>query len=255
MVASGSAAGLAAYRNHRHAVALEHPAAPAAQVVVQAPPSAEPSAAPSAAPSPAPTPAPTPLPDSVFIKVPYTPQAPTGNWDAAHEEYCEAAASLMVGRYYQNAKYAGDRIPASDAEQAMGQIVAYERQSWPGTLDLSLDRVAQVTQHFYDLDGTIGPASLTAVKRALAAGQPVLIPLMTHGGPGGTRISPHYGSVSVYHVLVITGYDSQKVYTNDAGFIQGQNWAYSWDVLQSAMSAQESRMGQPSVMLTFRPRS
>ena len=252
-----SALGLSAYRMHRQAAALEHPAAPTAQVVLQTAPTAEPSpstASPSP-PSPTPTPVPTPIPDSVFVKVPYTAQAPTGNWDAAHEEYCEAAAALMVGRYYQNLKYAGDRIPPADADQAMGQIVAYERQTWPGVLDLSLDRVAQVTQHFYNLDATIGPASLAAVKRALAGGQPVLIPLMTHGGPGGARIAAPYGSVSVYHVIVITGYDTQKVYTNDPGFVQGQNWAYTWDVLQSAMTAQESRMGQPSVMLSFRPRS
>ena len=253
IVAATSAVGLSAYRLSRHAMAQAHPSAPVAQVVVQAAPTAEP--APSTVPSPTPTPAPTPLPDSVFIKVPYTPQAPTGNWDAAHEEYCEAAAALMVGRYYQNQKYPGDRIPPADADAAMGQIVAYERQSWPGVLDLSLARVALVAQHFYNLDATIGPATLAGVKRAIASGQPVLIPVMTHGGPGGARIAAPYGSVSVYHVMVITGYDSQKLYTNDPGFVQGQNWAYTWDVLQLAMTAQESKMGQPSAMLTFRPRS
>ena len=40
------------------------------------------------------------------------------------------------------------------------------------------------------------------IKRYLASGWPVVIPVMTHGAPGGQKLDPHYGSVSVYHVIV-----------------------------------------------------
>ena len=98
-------------------------------------------------------------------------------------------------------------------------------------------------------------SELDGVKGELAAGRPVIIPLMTHGAPGGARIAPFYGASNVYHVLLITGYRGTTLYTNDAGFTQGQNWAYDWSLLESAMDAQRVKLGQGRVMLSFRPAS
>jgi hypothetical protein len=245
VVAGIGSAGLVIYHG-RHAVAAAQPAPSASTVITTAP-----TATPTPDPSPTPTPAPTPLPDSVFIHVPYTVQAPTGTWDAAHEEYCEAAALLMVGRYFRGDKYPNDRIPPAEADAAMAQIVQYERATWPGVLDLSLDKVGQTGTQFYSLQPTIAPATLESVKKALAEGRPVIIPVMTHGAPGGNKIAPYYSAGNVYHVIVLTGYDAQKVYSNDAGISQGQNYPYSWDILAAAMQAQQAKMGQGSVMLTF----
>jgi hypothetical protein len=250
VMAGLGSAGLAVY-SARHAPVAAQPV-PSTAVVVTAPPT--PSATPSAEPTP--TPSPTPLPPSVFIQhVPYTVQAPLGVWDTAHEEYCEAAAALMVGRYYQGQRYPNDRIPASDADAGMAQIVQWERATWPGVLDLSLDKVAQVGQHFYNLQPALQPATLDNVQHALAAGQPVIIPVMTHGLPGGQAISPYYNPGNVYHVIVLTGYDGTKIYTNDAGISQGQNYAYQWSTLDSAMGAQVPKYNPTKVMLTFTPSS
>jgi hypothetical protein len=248
VLAGGTSAALAVY-HVRHVAPIAQPE-PKVGKVITAAPTATPTPEPSAAPTP--TPQPTPLPDSVFIKgVPYTVQAPTGNWDAAHEEYCEAAAVLMVGRYYRGDKYPNDKIPPSEADAAMAQIVQYERQTWPGVLDLSLDKVGQTGNQFYNLQPTVRPATLDNVKKAIADGNPVIIPVMTHGGPGNTKISPYYSAGNVYHVIVLIGYDSQKLYSDDAGISQGQNYPYTWDVLSAAMQAQQQHMGQGSVMLTF----
>jgi len=250
VLAGLSSAALAVY-HARHAVSLVQPIPKVAQVI-SAPATATPTPEPSASiPSVA-----APIPDSVFIKgVPYTVQAPTGKWDAPHEEYCEAAAVLMVGRYYKGVKYPNDRIPPADADSAMSQIVQYERQTWPGVLDLSLDKVGQDGKQFYNLQPTISPATLDNIKKSIAGGNPVIIPVMTHGGPGGAKISPYYSAGNVYHVIVLIGYDTQKLYSDDAGISQGQNYGYTWDVLSVAMQAQQQHMGQGSVMLTFSPTS
>ena len=197
-----------------------------------------------------PPPTPSPLPESAFINVPYTVQAPKG-WDAAHEEYCEAAAVLMYGLYIR-----GDHrsvIPPDEADRLMGSIVAWERQTYPKLLDIPLDDMATVGAHFYPMVATVQPATLEDVKTAIASGRPVIIPVMTHGAPGGKKIAPNYGSLSVYHVIVITGYRGNTVYTNDAGFTQGQNWPYDWSILESAMDAQTAHMNQGRTMLTFSP--
>lgn len=255
VLAGLGSAGLA-YRDSRHAQDAGQPV-PRTAVVVSAIPTAAPTAEPSA--SPTPTAAPAPLPPSLRIKgVPYTVQSPFLQWGAndPHQEYCEAAAVLMVGRYYRGDSYPNDRIPPPDADQAMAQIVAWERQQWPGVLDLSLDRVGQVGHNFYPMRPHVAEATLEAVKAALAAGHPVLLPVNTHGGPQGKPISPNFGSQAVYHVLVLTGYDGTSVYANDAGFSQGQNFRYDWPVLVAAMDAQSSLQNPQSqgrVMLTFTP--
>jgi hypothetical protein len=229
-------------------------APPKAAVTLGAP---SPVPSPSEDPSPIPTPSPSPPPASAFIQtVPYTVQAPYGKWDAAHEEYCEAAAVLMVGLYMGGDRRS--RIPPAEADADMANIVSYERATWPGVLNLSLDKVGAVGNHFYNVAPTLEEASFDNIEKEIAAGRPVIIPVMTHGAPGGARIAPYYGSLSVYHVIVIVGYDAatQTVTTNDAGISQGQNYQYRWPVLESAMDAQTPKMaGQGRVALSFAPAS
>lgn len=220
-----------------------HPPPPRAAVTF-GPPSPE------ASPSPDVSPSPVPLPPSVFIKVPYTDQAPLGNWDTAHEDYCEAAATLMYGAFLR-----GDTrsvIPPSEADQRMTQIVDWERQTWPGVLNLPLSDVAQVGAHFYNATPVLDEnATLAEIQQILAHGHPVIIPVMTHGAPGGQKINPYYGRLNVYHVLLLTGYGPGYLVSNDAGIGLGQNWRYSWTVLQAAMQAQVSVMHQQPVLLYF----
>jgi len=204
------------------------------------PPAATPTPAPTPTVAPTPAPTPTPLPPSVLIaNVPYTVQAPNGQWDAAHEEYCEAAAVTMVGLYYQGTTFPGNVIPAATANADMAQVAGWERQTWPNQLNLSLQQIAQDGAHFYGLTASVVPLDLNAIQGYLANGQPVIIPVMTHGGPGGTMINAHYGSDDVYHVIVLVGYNAAQgiVYTNDAGISQGQDLAYAWTTLEAAVES------------------
>lgn len=189
-----------------------------------------------------PTPTATPIPASLSIQgVPFTIQAPFQNWDQAHEEYCEAAAVYMVGQYWSNDHR--QQLPPAEADATMGRIVAWERSTFPGQVNLSLSEMLQVGEHFYasdNLTAQVVPLDFTVIEQSLAAGRPVIIPVMTHGGPGGSAIYPTYGSGSVYHVLVLIGYDTTKgvVYTNDAGLREGMGLAYPWTTLESAVNAQ-----------------
>lgn len=213
-------------------------APPKTSVVVTAPPSATPTPTPAAVATPTPTP--TPLPASALIQVPFTIQAPYQNWDAAHQEYCEAAAVYMVGEYYAGHQYPKEYIPPATADAAMASIVAWERQTFPGVVNLPLSDMIQDGQQFYGMTGSVQPLDLSVIQRDLAQGMPVIIPVMTHGGPGGSMIYPTYGTDNVYHVIVLVGYDQAKgiVYTNDAGLREGQNLAYPWATLQTAVASQ-----------------
>ena len=39
---------------------------------------------------------PTPTTDALNLPIPFTPQAPTGNWDELHNEACEEAGAIMA---------------------------------------------------------------------------------------------------------------------------------------------------------------
>jgi hypothetical protein len=223
-----------------------------------------PAAQPSAASSPVSTASPAALPVSLMIDtVPFTTQAPFENWDRAHEEYCEAAVAYMVGQYLS-----GDRrlhIPPAEADAAMGTIVAWERATFSGEINLSLDEMARVGDRFYNLDARIVPLRYDAIQRSLASGLPVVIPLMTHGGPRGSKIYPTYGSANVYHTMVLVGYDAaqQVVYVNDPGLREGMQLKYAWSTLSAAVNAQSVVHSDPvgkvpweqgEVMLIFQPR-
>jgi hypothetical protein len=238
-------AGAAGYRYWRHLQAAAPLPAPHTAVVLTAPTTPPPAATPTS------TPAPTPLPPSVFVKVPYTSQFPFNQFtDRAHAEYCEAAALLMLSDYLKGDARA--RIPAAEADAGMGQIVGVERSTFPGVLDLPLTSVGAVGAQMFGMRPTVSPVDLNQIERNVADGRPVVIPVMTHGA-GGPAIAPFYGSTNVYHVIVITGYDSARnlLYTNDAGFIQGQNYAYTWSTLSSAIDAQTQKIPQGRVMLVF----
>jgi hypothetical protein len=245
LVALGGAS-VAGYRVWRHFQVSAPLPAPKTAVVLTAPPPTVPAT------TATPVPAATPLPASVFIKVPYTAQSPFNQWGAGnpHEEYCEAAAILMISDYFKGDTRAS--IPAAEADSAMGQIVSVERRTFPGVLDLPLTSVGAVGTQLYGLRPSVVPVDQAEVQRNLAEGRPVVLPVMTHGA-AGARIAPFYGTVNVYHVIVLTGYDTAKglYYTNDAGFVQGQNYAYSWSTLSAAIDAQAQRFPQGRVMLVF----
>jgi hypothetical protein len=108
------------------------------------------------------------------------------------------------------------------------------------------------------MDGTVEPAPADdeQIKRYLAAGWPVVVPVMTHGAPGGQKLDPHYGATSVYHVIVLIGYnESGQLISNDAGIFEGQYLAYSWPRLSAAVDVQAQKFSQGRKLLVFRPRA
>jgi hypothetical protein len=186
---------------------------------------------------------PTAVPSSALLQVPYTVQAPYANW-SFHQESCEEAAILMYHDFL-----AGDRradIPPAEADQQLGALKAWQVSHWGAERDLDLQHTGQLARDNYGYSFRVLPATIDSIKAAIAAGHPVVVPVMTHA-----LQNSYYGPKSVYHEVLVKGYTADGAITNDPGISQGKNWFYSWSVIFQAIDAQTPAMKQGRVMLVL----
>ena len=183
--------------------------------------------------SPTPTP---PPPTGAILPVPYTVQAPFGNWKF-HQESCEEAAVLMYHDFLQGD--ARSSIPPAEADQQLRALKAWQVQNWGAEKDLTIDRTGQLAQAYYGFHFQVIQVTEESIRQAIAAGHPVVVPVMTH-----SLRNPHYGPKTVYHELLIKGYSGGGVVSNDAGVQEGKDWFYSWSILFGAIDAQTPKMSQ-----------
>lgn len=167
------------------------------------------------------------IPSELNLNIPFTSQAPTGNWDAAHEEYCEEASLVMANRFLNNRTIDG---PA-DADQAMNDMAAWEVEQFGYFESTTAEETAVIARDYLGLQAEVLPYSLQAAKEALVQGRVVIIPAAGRelGNPNFTSPGP------IYHMLVIKGWTKQYVITNDPGTRKGADYVYDPEVLAAAV--------------------
>lgn len=169
------------------------------------------------------------IPRSYNLRVSFTSQAPDANWDQDHEEFCEEAAVLMVGRYWQGHTI----VDTADAEQALQQLKTWELAHLGFYYDTTAAETASMLAGMYGLRFDIlEHPTVATIEREVAAGNPVIVPTdgrMLHN-PNFKQPGP------VYHNLVIKGYtDDGKFITNDPGTRKGADYVYDTSVVMDAM--------------------
>ena len=194
-----------------------------------------------------PTEVPTkPIPETADIAVPYAAQAPFSNW-TVHEESCEEAALLMYHEFLLGTAYQNNKIPDAAGDTVMRDMKSWQIKNYGSEADLSIDVLGKFAADYYGLKSTVkNNITELDIKKAISAGSPVLLPVMTH-----SLQNTMYGPYSVYHILLIKGYDATGVITNDAGVGNGQNHHYDWNILWQAIDAQTAKMNQGRTMLVL----
>ncbi|HSP08129.1 MAG TPA: C39 family peptidase [Candidatus Dormibacteraeota bacterium] len=173
------------------------------------------------------------LPVAVILPVPFTPQAPLGNW-AARQHTCEEASLVMVDRYLRG-DHSGALIDPHTADAAINQITA-----WKPTVDLTVQQLGEVANTNLGWAYQVVPADRLSMKQQLALGRPLIVGVRTHG-LGNTNypgFSTHFEQPgwSVSHYLVVTGYDQGDAYVlNDPGLTRGHGYHIPFDQLMHAI--------------------
>lgn len=171
---------------------------------------------------------PVKIPDKIFIKVPFTSQAPFKNWDEHHEEACEEASLLMVKYFFDNKK-----LTPEIAEKEIQAMIDFQLKKYGDYRDSNAEEVVELAKDFYALENlqVIYDFSKDDLKKWLAKGKPIIVPAAGRllGNPNFTYPGP------LYHNLVLTGYTGEEIITNDPGTRQGENYRYNIDVLYEAI--------------------
>lgn len=171
----------------------------------------------------------TQLPTTANLNVPFTSQAPSGNWDLLFKEACEEASILMVDKFYKGQSF----VNASKTEDEIKKIVDFEEQKLGFRLDTDAKQTAQILKDYFGYTNIRVEYNITIddIKKELAQGKPVIVPAAGRmlGNPNYRQPGP------LYHMLVVKGYTQTKFITNDPGTRRGKDFTYSFDKFYNAI--------------------
>lgn len=176
---------------------------------------------------------PASLPAYVSLPVPFTTQAPLGNWVSSQHD-CEEATLVMVDRYLRG-DHSGRAIDPETADAAIKRMTP-----WKPAEDLTDEQLGEMANDHLGWAWQIFPATVLNIKQQLALGRPVIVGVRTHG-LGNADYPGYYAHYeepawSVSHYLVVAGYDAKTVILNDPGITRGHGYHITFDQLSYAIS-------------------
>lgn len=168
------------------------------------------------------------IPDKILIKVPFTSQAPFSKWDELHEEACEEASLVML-KYYLDGKPLNKDI----SEKEIQDMVKFEIKKYGDYKDTNAAETVKLAEDYYKIENlkVIYDFKKEDLKKYLAWKKPIIVPASGRklGNPNFTPPGPWY------HNLVLVGYGSDTIVTNDPGTRKGEGYEYNIDVLYNAI--------------------
>jgi hypothetical protein len=171
----------------------------------------------------------TPTKTTLNLSVPFTPQAPRGNWDTIHNEDCEEASSIMANAYFNGPH--NTKLDATYVEGQLTKLTDWEMKNFGYNLDISSEETIKMIEANFGLHAKIvTDFSEDTIKKELQQNHIVLLPVN-----GQLIANPNYKAPGPkYHVLLIRGYTSSSIITNDSGTRNGLNYSYSYNTLYNA---------------------
>jgi hypothetical protein len=169
------------------------------------------------------------LKSSILLAAPFTPQAPTANWDKLHNEACEEAVSIMANAYFSSSTET--TLKPKYVEQEIAKLTKWQQENFGYNLDTNLSETALMLKSVYKIKTQI-IENFTELDIKTALLQNKLVIISTSGrllnNPNYKRPGP------LYHMLLIKGYTETAFITNDSGTKKGLNYNYTFDTLYKA---------------------
>lgn len=171
---------------------------------------------------------------SVYIEVPFTVQAPLGNWsDERQQDACEEAGVIMAMAWIRDRQ-------ELDPLVTQNEIIAladWQQEKYGEHRDLHIDEVrTRLFGKYFDYHQveTKEISNKEEIITTLNEGQIILAP-----ANGRALKNPHFSPPGPErHLVVIIGYDldSDEFITNDSGTRYGASYRYQADLLFAAIT-------------------
>jgi hypothetical protein len=190
------------------------------------------------------------LPEEINLAVPFTPQAPHGDWSPPFKEACEEASVYMVHEYYNGVPEG--TIDPNKAEDDIRQIVEFEKSIFGYYKDTTAQKTGIFAEQFYGFTRieTIKNPTIDEIKRHVAAGRPVIVP-----AAGRELNNPYYTPPGpYYHMYVIRGYTDDGFITNDPGTRRGEGYVYEYQKVMESMhdyNSEDMQKGERVVIVIY----
>lgn len=182
------------------------------------------------------------LPQSKIIgNVPFTSQAPFGDWaDPKQQHGCEEA-SLVMAHYFLT----GEKLTPEIALQEITAMSDFEMEHYGHFHDTSVADTLKIFKEYYGHENAFVKYDITLedIKTEIAKGNLVIVPT------NGVKLkNPNYTAPGpLLHELVITGYDdnAQEFITNDPGTRKGKSYRYDYTVFMNAIRDYKTGFDEP----------
>ena len=169
---------------------------------------------------------------SVLFDVPFTSQAPFGNWDnQVFQQACEEASMLMAMLWVEGKEF----ISKEDANKAILEISDFEEKNYGYFEDTSAEDTAIIMKDYFSYNNieVLYDIGSQDIKRELANGSIVITPMNGQkvGNPFYTPPGP------LRHMILVVGYDreTKEFITNDPGTRHGEGFRYKEDIFEAAL--------------------
>ncbi len=169
----------------------------------------------------------------VFLNVPFTAQAPLGNWaDPMQQNGCEEISAIMAMAWVKGE----EKLVPEEVINEIRKISNYELENYGSYIDTNVaDTVERIFKGYFkynnvEIRNEIG---MEDIKQELFKGNLVIVP-----ANGRILANPNYTPPGPEtHMLLIIGYDSLKkeFITNDGGTRQGKNFRFKEDIMEEAI--------------------
>lgn len=165
--------------------------------------------------------------DLVLLDVPFTAQAPYGNWTSPFDEACEEAILVMLNHYQ-----AGTSLNAGQATTEILSLVDWETNTYSYHEDTSAEVTAQTARDYFGMSASVShDVTADAIKQHLSEGKPVIVPVY-----GRALKNVHYNNGGpYYHMILLVGYEGDTFISHDPGTQYGKHYRYSSGVILNAI--------------------
>jgi hypothetical protein len=159
--------------------------------------------------------------------VPFTSQAPIGDWTSPWSDFAEEAVITMAIQWWKNE----DILSTEQAEATMLDIARYEEEVFGDALLADLAQVQKILKDFFGISSIIlDEPSISDITTALDEGSIVIAPVN-----GQILLNSHYGDPAPEnHMVLMHGWEGTGFITHDPGTRHGESVNYEQEkILES----------------------